>query len=303
MAKLPDFEAWAIFAQVAELRSFTAAAEALGISKATVSKAVTRLENRLGAQLFHRTSRRLSLTATGQALAGRAGALLSDAQAAEDAAREAAAGPRGLVRLATPMSFGISHVGPALPELLASCPGLIVDLHLSDETIDVVADGFDIALRIAALPDSSLRARKLADVPRGIFGAPSYFAQRGRPAQPRDLSGHACFGYSNQSGRGEWQLIAPDGESVTVRPGPGPVRANNGEAMLASLRAGHGLALLPHFIVRADLDTGRLEQLLPSWSPPPIALHLVTPPGGLRPARVTATIDFLVRRFAGAAIR
>ena len=301
MAKLPDFEAWAIFARVSELRSFTAAAESLGLSKATVSKAVTRLETRLGAQLFHRTSRRLSLTATGQALAGRAGALLSDAQDAENAAREAAGSPKGLVRVAAPMSFGMAHIGPALPDLLAACPELTVELHLGDETVDLVEQGFDIALRIAALPDSSLRARKLADVPRGIFGAPSYFARKGRPATPADLGAHACLGYSNQKG-GEWRLTGPGGETAAVRTGGGPLRANNGEALLPALRAGLGLALLPDFIVRDDLDAGRIERVLPSWSPPPIALHLVTPPGGRRPARVTAVIDFFVHRFAGSPI-
>jgi len=297
--KLPDLEAWAIFAQVAELRSFTAAAEALGLSKATVSKAVTRLETRLGAQLFHRTSRRLSLTATGQALAGRAGALLSDAQAAEDAAREAAASPKGLVRVAAPMSFGISHVGPALPDLLAACPELQIELHLGDETIDLVEAGIDVALRIASLPDSSLRARKLADVPRGIFGAPSYLARRGRPGEPASLCDHMCFGYSNVPGSGDWRLTGPTGETQIVRPAASPIRANNGETMLPALRAGLGLALLPHFIVREDLKAGRLEPVLPEWLPPPIALHLVSPPGGPRPARVMAVTDFFARRFAG----
>lgn len=302
MPKLPDLEAWAIFAQVAELRSFTAAAEALGVSKATVSKAVARLEARLGVQLFHRTSRRLSLTATGQALAGRAGALLSDAQAAEDAAREATESPKGLVRLAAPMSFGIQYLGPALPDLFASCPELTIELHLGDELIDVVDQGIDIALRIAALPDSSLRARRLADVPIGIFGAPAYFAARGRPQHPDDLARHACFAYANLPGRGEWRLTDENGEIAVAHPGGGPMRVNNAEAMLPSLRAGLGLALLPEFTVRQDLDAGRLERVLPGWSPPPIALHLVTPPGSLRPARVTAVIDFLARRFAGGAI-
>jgi DNA-binding transcriptional LysR family regulator len=302
MSKLPDLEAWAIFAQVAELRSFTTAAETLGVSKATVSKAVARLEARLGAQLFHRTSRRLSLTATGQALAGRAGALLSDAQAAEDAAREAAASPKGLVRLAAPMSFGIDHLGPALPDLLAACPELMIEIHLGDEQIDVVERGIDMALRIADLPDSSLRARRLADVPMGIFGAPAYFAARGRPEHPGELINHACFAYTNLPGRGEWRLTGPDGETIAAQTGPGPIRVNNGEAMLPALRAGFGLAMLPEFIVRKDLDAGTIERVLPGWTPPIVALHLVTPPGSLRPARVSAVIDFLIRRFSGRAI-
>jgi DNA-binding transcriptional LysR family regulator len=299
MSKLPDLEAWAIFAKVAELRSFSAAAEALALSKATVSKAVTRLEERLGAQLFHRTSRRLSLTATGQAVAGRAGALLSDAEAAEEAAREAAASPRGLVRITAPMSFGLAHVAPAIPELLAACPELAIDLHLSDAHVDLVAEGFDLALRIAALPDSSLRARRLADVTTYVVGSPSYFAAYGRPAHPSELSGHRCFAYSYLPQPGRWPFLGPAGEEFTVQPGPPPLRCNNGDALRASLCAGLGLARLPDFIVADDLDAGRLEIVLPEWRHPrPIALHLVTPPGQLRPARISAAINFFTQRFA-----
>lgn len=299
MSRLPDLEAWAIFARVAELRSFSGAAEALGISKATVSKAVARLEERLGAQLFHRTSRRLSLTATGQALAGRAGALLSDAEAAEEAAREAAASPKGLVRIAAPMSFGLAHVAPAIPDLLAACPELAIDLHLSDATVDLVAEGFDLALRIASLPDSSLRARRLADVTMYVVGAPAYFAAYGRPAHPAELSRHRCLAYAYLPQPERWPFVGPADEEVTVRPGPEPLRCNNGDALRASLCAGIGIARLPDFIVADDLDTGRLEIILPEWRHPrPVALHLVTPPGQLRPARISAAINFFTRRFA-----
>ncbi|PKP98750.1 MAG: LysR family transcriptional regulator, partial [Alphaproteobacteria bacterium HGW-Alphaproteobacteria-15] len=160
--KLPDFEAWAMFACVVEHRSFSGAADAIGVSKATVSKAISRLEAHLGTALFHRTSRRLTLTDSGQSLAERAGRILAEAQAAEEAALDAASSPSGLVRIAAPITFGIRFVADAITELLVDHPGIEIDLRLSDARVDIVADGFDIALRIADLPDSSLRARRLA---------------------------------------------------------------------------------------------------------------------------------------------
>ena len=297
MSKIPDLEAWAIFARVAELRSFSAAAEELGLSNATVSKAITRLEQRLGITLFHRTTRTLSLTPSGQSLVGRAAALLSDAEAAEECAREEATGPRGLVRIAVPMSFGVSHVAPILPDLLAQCPGLSIDLNLSDERIDLIESGIDVALRIGALADSSLKARRLADIPTMLVAAPSYLAARGEPHTPEDLSGHACFAYSNLDRSDRIRMVAKDGREATVQP-RGPLITNNGEAMLPALIAGHGLALLPEFILKKDFEAGRLAHVLPDWAGPPIALHLVMPSSGPRPARVSAVIDFFSKRLA-----
>jgi len=159
--RLPDFEAWSIFACVVEHKSFTAAAQALGLSKATVSKAVTRLEIQVGAPLFHRTSRRLALTESGAKLVEHAKAILAEGQAAEEAARDEASEPAGLVRLAVPMSFGLRHVGPVVAEFLCRYRDISVDMHLSDAKVDLIGEGFDIGLRIASLPDSSLRAGTL----------------------------------------------------------------------------------------------------------------------------------------------
>jgi DNA-binding transcriptional LysR family regulator len=297
MTKLPDLEGLGIFARVVELRSFSAAAEDLGLSKATISKAVTRLETRLGARLFNRTSRRLALTDAGRRLADRAARVLAEAEAAEADALAQSQTPRGLVRLAAPMSFGVAEVAPILPEFLALWPEVTVDLHLSDETVDLVGMGFDMALRIAALPDSSLVARRLCAAPRYVVASPAYLEARGRPTHPAHLADHACLGYAYLPTPETWRFVNAAGEEVSVRPA-GPLRANNADALTPALLANLGLAVQPEFAVGHLVREGRLEVVMPDWSLPPVALHLVLPPGGPRPARIEALVDFLVRRLA-----
>ncbi|MGN6310638.1 MAG: LysR family transcriptional regulator [Xanthobacteraceae bacterium] len=297
MSKLPDFEALAIFAKVVELRSFAAAATELALSKATVSKAIGRLEERLGARLFNRTSRRLALTDAGRTLAVRAAQLLADGEAAESEALAQSAAPRGLVRLAVPMTFGVKVLAPLLPDFLAEYPDVAVDMHLSDAMVDLIGEGFDIGVRIASLPDSSLVARRLCAMRRHTVAAPGYLERHGRPTHPMHLAQHRCFAYAYMSTPNVWHFTNAAGEEATVRPS-GQLRVNNGEAVLPALIAGLGIADLPDFIVGEAIAAGQVEVILKDWKQTEGAVHLVMPPGGPRPARVEALIEFLADRLA-----
>ncbi|HJU14991.1 MAG TPA: substrate binding domain-containing protein, partial [Stellaceae bacterium] len=191
----------------------------------------------------------------------------------------------------------LRHVAPALPEFLSAYPEVAIDLQLDDRIVDLVAGGIDIALRIAALPDSSLVARRLCPVRRWVVGAPSYFARRGTPQRPRELAGHACLGYSYLATGERWRFTNGAGveEAVAVR---GPLSATNGEALDGALMAGIGIALQPDFLAWEAVRDGRLVTVLDDWDAPPLALNLLTPPGGPRASRIGVLLDFLVRRFA-----
>src|SRR5580692_3281724 len=238
MSKLPDFEGFAMFAKVAEEGSFAAAARAMGVSVATVSRAVTRLEERLGGRLFNRTSRRLALTDYGHTLAERASKIFADAEEVEDFAREASSRPRGLVKLAAPLSFGARWVAPLLPEFFRRYPDIAIDLDLTDAQTDLIGDGFDAALRIAVLEDSSLVARLIAPVRRFVVASPTYIARYGRPQHPHDLVVHQCLSYTNKSKRETWRFThRQTGEECPIAP-TGPLRGTSADALMPTVLEG-----------------------------------------------------------------
>ena len=297
MARLPDLEAWGVFAKVASTGSFAKAADELSLSHATVSKAISRLEARLGERLFHRSSRRLSLTETGRVLATRAAHILSEGEDAEAEAQACSVSPRGKVRLAAPMSFGLDQIAPILPAFLAAYPEVSIDLQLDDRVVDMIGASIDVAIRIAALPDSSLIVRRLCPVERFVVGAPAYFEKHGRPARPSDLKNHACLGYTYLATGNIWQFTNESGEEESVAV-TGPLSANSGDAVEATLLAGLGVALQPDFVVWQALECGKLERVLHDWSAPPLNVNILTPAGGPRALKVTVLIDFLVQHFA-----
>lgn len=300
MTRLPDLEGLAIFAKVAECRSFAGAAAELRLSKATVSKAVSRIESRLGARLIIRTARRFELTDAGRQLVGRAAHILAEGEAAEDVTRAQALSPRGLVRLAAPISFGTLHVAPLLPEFLAAFPEISIDLHLSDAMTDVIGEGFDAAIRIAVQPGASLDVQQLCEMPRYLVGSPAYLDKHGRPEHPLQLAEHHCICYSYTMTTEVWRFTNGS-KSTSVRPS-GPLRVNNGDAMMPALIAGTGLGILPEFFLHEALASNKLERLLPDWSIPLGAVYWVTPPEGPLPRRVEVLGHYLIERLSRATI-
>lgn len=289
---LPDYEGWACFAAVADSGSFTAAATALGLSKASVSKAVTRLEVSLGITLLHRSSRQVTLSTAGTRLLEEARAMVAAAMAATEAARGDRVDLAGPIRLAAPMSFGIKVLGPPLAAFLERHPAVQIEVVLSDARTDLVAEGIDLALRISSLEDSSLLARTIAPIAASVLASPAYLERYGTPRHPLELADHRLVGYGHRD------KVFPirfhrEGEEATVIP-TGPLYANNGDIAVPLLLAGSGVAMLPDFIAETEIASGALVRILTDWSLPTSFLHLLSPPSRLRPARVRALSDYLV---------
>ncbi|MEO9636189.1 MAG: LysR substrate-binding domain-containing protein [Parasphingorhabdus sp.] len=289
---LPDYEAWAIFAAVARLGSFTATAHELALSKPTISKAISRLERSLGTVLFHRSSRKISLSTAGKSLLHHAQQITRDGEAAMEAARDTTHLLQGQVRLAAPLSYGLSHLAPVIADFMCAYPGITVDLQLNDARIDLIEEGFDCAIRIGVLPDSSLRAVKLRKMKGYFLAAPSYLDRSSQPETPADLAAHDCFLYSNHTSPEIWHIAGPNNQTVNVTPRC-RFRSNNGDVMLPALIAGRGIGYLPDFLCQNALDSGELVDVFPGWRMGDIALNIIMPPSRLRPARVDALINYL----------
>ncbi|QBR01054.1 LysR family transcriptional regulator [Paraburkholderia pallida] len=292
MQNLPDLEAWAIFARVATTGSFAKAAETLGMTQPTVSKAIIRLERRLGTTLLYRTSRRVSLTPTGQLVMERAKHIVREGELIEAETSAHSRAPMGLLRISAPMSFGLKYVAPLMPGFLARYPDVNLDVCFDDAVVDVVGGGFDVAIRIAAPEDSSVRSRNLCAIRRMLVASPTYLARHERITHPREIESHTCLCYASHSTSLSWRFQHASGEecSVTV---DSRMRTNNAESLIPALLAGMGMALQPEFVVADALARGELVEVLPEWKIAQIYLSLVTPPRVFRPARVAALLDYL----------
>ncbi|WP_300303000.1 LysR family transcriptional regulator [Ferrovibrio sp.] len=285
----------AVFARVVETGGFSAAATTLRLSKSAVSKQIARLEQRLGAQLLQRTTRRLSLTETGRIVLEHAQRVLIEAEAAEAAVQNLQAMPRGLLRVNLPMSFGLAYVSPLLPDLLALYPELRIDLTFNDRLIDLMEEEVDVAIRIGHLADSSLTARRLAPVRPITCASESYLRKAGVPLKPEDLRQHECLLYKYLPEPDIWRYEGPGGPWA-VKVG-GRLQANNGDVLRAAAVAGHGIVRSPSFIAGPDIAAGRLVPLLEAYEPAPLGIYAVYPAQRFLTPKVRAFIDFLAERF------
>lgn len=287
----------AVFARVVEEKGFTAAARSLNLSKAAVSKQVARLEDRLGVRLLNRSTRRLGLTEAGRDYYERAQRILAEVEDAEQAASSRLVHPRGLLRVNAPVSFGQSYLTPILPGFMQRWPELKVELTLIDRFVDLIDEGFDLAVRVAVPGSSPLIARRLCAARHVVCAAPSYLAARGTPQRPADLARHDCLLYSYLTSGDEWRFLGPDGRAFGVRV-DGPLRANNGDALRHAAAAGLGVLYAPDFLVAELLGSGGLVPVLADWRTPELLIQAVYPPGRPLGAKVRVFIDFLVERLA-----
>lgn len=287
-----------MFVKVVEAASISGGADRLDIAKSAVSRRLADLESRLGVQLLQRTTRRLNLTESGRAYYERCVRILADVEEAELAVSTAHGALRGKLRVALPLSFGLLHVAPLIQAFSRLHPGIEFDLDFNDRQIDLMQEGFDLAVRIATLADSSLIARRLTLIRHIVCASPDYLARHGRPASPDDLANHAGLGYSNQANPGLWHYQTPSGEGRTVKI---PIRllANNGDFLCQMAIAGHGILVQPSFYVAEAIKRGELVPLLTQYRWPELNAYAVYPATRHLSTRVRAFVDFLVERLAG----
>ena len=286
----------AVFVRVVERGSFTLAADELELSRAVVSKYVSRLEERLGARLLNRTTRRLALTEAGAALFEASRGALERIEEAEGAVAQLQREPRGRLRVSAPMSFGILHLGPALTDFAREHPRVTLDVRLDDRFVNLVEEGVDVAVRIGTLTDSSLIARKVATTRSVACAAPAYLAEHGEPEAPEDLAAHECLLYAYLSTANVWRFSAPDGRDIPVAVN-GRIRINNGIVLAEAAAAGQGIVLAPSFYVAPMLRDGRLVRILAGYRLPELGIHAVYPQREHVPPKVRAFVDFLASRF------
>jgi DNA-binding transcriptional LysR family regulator len=286
-----------VFTKVVASGSFSAAGRAVGMSQTMVTKHIAALEGRLGVKLFHRSTRRISLTDAGRNYLESSERILADIETADSAVAADRVEPRGLLRLNAPVSFGCRQIAPLLSEFARSHPLVTVELGLNDRYVDLIEEGWDLAIRIGSLNDSSLIARRIASCRTAVCASPSYIAARGSPRSLSDLTDHNCLGYTlaRQTGAGNWTFGAGGEISVAVS---GNLRANNGDALRAAAIAGQGIIYQPTFIVADELCDGTLVALTLDRPTQELnGVYAVYPPERHPAAKVRAFIDFLADRF------
>lgn len=296
------YTAMAIFVKVVEGASFAGAARHFRVSPAVVSKQVQSLESRLGVRLLHRTTRRVTPTEVGLTYYQNSLRILADLEEAERAASNVNATPRGVLKVSAPFSFGTAHAAPAIAEYLSTHPEVSVELALNDRFVDLLEEGFDIAIRIGELPDSTLIARRLIETQAVLCASPQYLQRHGEPRSLHDLAYHNCLIYSLSGRRGEWHFLDAD-ENEEVVSVSGRFTANNGDALRVLALRGEGIVRLPVFIVEADLAAGRLVRVLPRYEAKKIPVHAVYPHGQFLSAKVRSFVDFMAAHFAKMPLR
>jgi DNA-binding transcriptional LysR family regulator len=296
---MDKFHEMKVFAAVVEAGSFTGATRTLDMSKAAVSRYVADLEERLGVRLLHRTTRKLSPTTEGEIFYARCRELLDNLDEAEAEITSRSGEASGLLKVNVPVTFGLMHLAPLWPIFLARHPKLDLDITLSDRVVDLVEDGFDLAVRIGQLPASSLISRKLASTRMVLCASPGYLARRGEPLRPDELLQHDVISYSLFSSGENWRFTGPDGEvSVKVVP---RVRTNSGDTCRTAALQDYGIVLQPTFIVGADLAQGTLREIMPAYRSIELGVYAVYPSRKFVSPKVRLLIDFLVEAFASPA--
>ncbi len=288
MSKIQEMSS---FAAVVEAGSFVAAADATGLSKTAVSRHVSDLEKRLGVRLLHRTTRRLSLTDEGRTFLSRAKEVLAAIEEAESELTARAIEASGLVRVNAPLTFGTLHLAPLWSPFIAANPKVSLDITLSDRVVDLVEEGYDLAVRIASSPASALVSRKLASTRVVLCASPRYLRQHGIPKQPRDLADQKVISYAYLSGGDEWLFQGPQGP-VSVRTNS-RIHTNNGDTCRTAALAHQGIILQPDFLVGQDLRSGALRELMPQFRSVELGIFAVYPTRKHLPLKLRRLIDFL----------